>query len=182
MTPSATGLSPARGRVKLRLLVLVALVLGSGVYLVAVRRGKSRARAAASPTAPRAKPPPEPAVFVDLGSFVVNVISEDELRYLKASVTLVAQPKTKSDAEEKGKEGESKEKKGGKQAAGPQLSPADDARAKDAITRVLSDQRFDELRKGAPREAAKQALVQELNEVLEDYTVIAVLYTSFVMQ
>ena len=185
MTPAAISFGPRRGKAKIVIMIALAALLGAGASFVVLARMKHQPAAqAAAESEAKAEPKPEaPPDFVELGAFVVNLASEGELRYLKVSITLVAHPKKSPDAEAKGKEEKAKSGgESGKKPAGPQLSPADDGRARDTVITVLSDQRFDGLRKSGPREAAKRALARELNKVLTEYNVTSVLFTSFVMQ
>ena len=172
-----------RGGVRIIILLVVAMLLGGGVSFVVFGRGKSKVTATAAAVAKKPEKPPDPPQFVDMGSFVVNLVSQGDLRYLKVNVSLEILPKPKpGDDKDKDKKKKEPAKEGGGKDAGPKLSPADDARARDTITRVLSDQPFDDLRRGGPREAAKRRLAEELSRVLEEYTVRSVLFTAFVMQ
>ena len=181
MRPSCGAVPARRGGVRIIILLVVAVLLGAGVSFVVFGRGKSKATATAAAAEKKPEKPPDPPQFVDMGSFIVNLVSAGDLRYLKVNVSLevLAKPKPSAEKDKKKKE---PAKEGAAKDAGLKLSPADDARARDAITRVLSDQPFDDLRRGAPRETAKRKLAEELSRVLEEYNVQSVLFTAFVMQ
>ena len=165
------------GGIRIAILLATAALAGGGVSFLFF--GRHRADADPKHAAARVKPAPPaaPAVYVDMHSFLVNLICAEQLRYLKANITLVVRPRPDPEAK-KAKKGLGEDK--GPDA--PSLSPADDMIARDVITRVLSEQRFEELCKGPPREAAKRLLTQELSKALKDCEVLNVLFTSFVMQ
>ncbi len=168
------------GRVRLVILLVAAIVIGAGASLVVFGRGlkPGRTKAAAHGTAPK---PAEPPQYVDMGSFLVNVASADQLRYLKVNITLVVVPTPAKDKHPEKSGTDKAEAEKGKKAVAS-LAPGDDVVARDTIVRVLSSEQFEDLRQPRPRESVKALLRRELGVVLQECQVINVLFTSFVMQ
>lgn len=197
MTTLLPGTGPRVGKLKVVVLLLIALVLGgAGSYFAFGRKpapppaaGAEAQAAADGEGAAEGEEGEEgdsgeegegaePLEYVALGAFLVNVMSEGNLRYLRVEVTVGAQ--------EKPAEGKGKKKKAGGHGEGkapaPSLSPADDARARDAVVRVLSAQTYDHLRSAGPSAELKQAVTEALTEAVHDVKVKSVMFTSFVMQ
>jgi flagellar basal body-associated protein FliL len=188
------GLGAKSGKIKVIILLVAAMVIGGGVSFFVFGRSKGDDKADSKGKhgekgdkkgkdgksgGDEEVTPPE---FIDMGSFVVNLGADGDLRYLKASVTLAVRKRPVDEEDEKKKkkgegEGEGEGKKGP-----PTLPPADDGRARDVIVRILSDQQFATIREGPARQKVKDALVVELNKVMAEYEVVEVLFTSFVMQ
>jgi flagellar basal body-associated protein FliL len=185
MTRFATRSSRRRGKVKAIVMLLVALVLGAGgSYAVFGRKASATPESAAGHKGEEGEAkedePEAPLEYVNLGAFLVNVLAEQGLRYLRVEVTVgVAEPEgDKGKGKKKGGEGHGE---GGKGKA-PALSPADDARARDAVVRVLSGQSYEQLRSIGPSIELKRAVTEELRKAVRDVEVKVVMFTSFVMQ
>ena len=120
------------------------------------------------------------AVYVSMGAFLVNIVSQGELRYLRTEVTLAVKlpPEPKGKKKEGGHGGHG----GGAKDEGPKLPPADDAIARDVIVRVLSVQSFDELRQGDRFGLLSKQLLEALRQNVETCQIEKVLFTSITMQ
>jgi flagellar basal body-associated protein FliL len=169
--------SSRRGKLKIKVLVLLLIALGlgaGGTYALFGRKAvASPAKGAAKDAKSRkASKPEKPLAYINLGAFLVNVVAEQGLRYLRVEVTVGVQEREIG----KKKDGESE---GGK---APALSPADDARARDAVVRVLSAQSYADVRTAGPSTELKQAVIEELRKAIRDVEVKDVMFTSFVMQ
>jgi len=165
-----------RGVSKLLVLVIVGLLVGAGTGWAVWGRQLVKGPAAAKGAAQKHKQngKTEPLTYIDMGAFLVNLLSEGQLRYLEAKVVVgVRMPKDKHKAKKGGHGGGDE---------GPSLSPADDVRARDIIVSVLSTQSFAQLSSSGPQGKLKTELKQKLAAALKDCTVGAVLFTSFVMQ
>lgn len=168
-----------QGGVKLLVVVLLAAALGLGAGYAVFGRQKApttRERAEDKMHAEEAGGEEDERLqYVNLGSFLVNLASNDAvLRYLRVEITL-------------GVKGlKSGEKEGGGHGAAASkdltLTPADDAVARDAIVRVLSSQSFHQLRQEGPRAQLKKLLTDELSHLLKDCKVVTVLFTSMTIQ
>ena len=166
---------PRKAKIKLLVLLVAAMAVGAAAtygFLGRQQHGggqKSKAQnEQKKETAPEAEP-----TYVDMGAFLVNLVSPDRLRYLRAEVTLGVvdtQPQKK-----KAEHGE-----GGSGAA--KLAPGDDAKARDVIVQVLSRQSFARLRTQGPDAELRKTLQEELARQLTHTKVVSVLFTSFVMQ
>ena len=62
------------------------------------------------------------------------------------------------------------------------LPPASQRYARDVAIEVLSSQSFEKLRREPDRSQLKELLRQRIDEALQDYRVMDVLFTAFVMQ
>jgi len=180
-----------RGVTKLALLLVLTIVAAAGANYVmrgraspdkekraqaqrAKQKNKEMKAKAREKEEERKREAAREIVFIDMGSFLVNLISRDDLHYLKVAVSVGV-------VKEKGK----KKKKGGHGGDGDEeakLPPRDDALARDTIVRVLSQQSFEELRLRGPGVKLKKAVRMELARTLKDTKVASVLFTSFVMQ
>lgn len=190
MTQRLTLTGRRSGGFKLIVLIIIALGLGgAGGYLAFGRKAPtvsaagSRAHTDATDAEDETDDEGEDEdnggdqlQYIALGAFLVNLLSEGSPRYLRAELTV--------GVEEKHTEGKGKKKSGG-HATGPgapTLSPADDARARDAVVRILSSQTYEHLRATGPSEELKTALTDALKHSVRDAKVRAVMLTSFVMQ
>ena len=167
------------GKIKMKLIVLLVIAGSLGGVLSYVAFGRS----AASGETPSAKAAeeskqdaeakqPEELTYVDLGAFLVNVMAQDRLRYLRAEITL-AVPSAPAKPS-KGGDGDGHDDAG--------LPPELEARVRDTIVRVLSQQSFENLRQGGPDDRLKRDILKALEQAMKDTKPAAVLFTSFVMQ
>jgi flagellar FliL protein len=114
------------------------------------------------------KPPPMPAelkqaeqpgIFVNLGSFIVNLADTDVQRYLKVSITLeVVNQQVQREVNN--------------------YMPA----IKDAIIDLISSKYYKDIRTPEGRERLKIELLKRINAILPDGGVKAIYFTSFVVQ
>jgi len=176
--------SSTAGGVLTKLIVLVALVgmvLGGGLFAWSRMRGGAAEAADAGGEAPdseQAEATEEDVLTqtLELGEFLVNLQSGDgTLRYLQTEVSLVVEaPEEESAGSHGGGHG------GGDAQA--ELPPASQRYARDVAIEVLSSQSFEKLRREPDRSQLKELLRQRIDEALQDYRVMDVLFTAFVMQ
>jgi len=166
-----------RGKIRLLLLLVAALLIGAGVSWGILGRQTADAAGKHSKSRKDARErakqkPKEDLVFIDMGSFLVNLVSPGELHYLQVTVTIgftgIEKP------ESKGGHGEA--------AAEPELPPAADAQIRDTIVEVLSQQSFDAVRTDASRAKLKTQLQKRLARLPIKCKARQVLFTSFLMQ
>ncbi len=171
--------SSITGGVLVKLIILVALVgmiLAGG--LVAWKHVRS---AGAEPADAEARQAPEadgkivPTQTLELGEFLVNLQSDDDtLRYLQTEISLVVEVPE----DDPGGDGV-----GHAEMDTPaELPPASHRYARDVAIEVLSSQDFEKLRREPDRAQLKALLQQHIDDALEDYRVVDVLFTAFVMQ
>ncbi len=164
--------SSTAGGVLLKLIVLVALVgivLGGGLFAWSRVRGGDEA---ADGEQAEAAEEDVPTQTLELGEFLVNLQSgDDTLRYLQTEVSLVVEAPEKESGGGHG---------GGD--AGAELPPAGHRYARDVAIEVLSSQSFEKLRHDPDRSQLKELLRRRIDDALEDYRVMDVLFTAFVMQ
>ena len=195
MTPHTIHLAagrPRAGGVKLIIVLVLALAVGAGAGWAVWGRSQAdpkRGREAGRETredkgkqkeaAEHEEGQPE-LIYVNMGPFLVNVAAAEKLRYIQVEITLgVHAHEEEGKKKEKGGHGGGH---GGGKPEEPELSPASDALARDAIVRVLSAQTFSELQDTASRDKLRDELQKELGTVVKDTEVSAVLFTSFLMQ
>ena len=173
------------GGINKKLLLVLALVLllaAGAAYMLygrpatAQAEGEQVAEEDAEEAAEEAEPPKPPVVY-EIGNFLVNVQTNDELRYLRVEVA--ASIRDYGTHEEAGGHGGGG---GGDEDELPSLKSEHEALARDAIVRILSESGFAALRTEAGREQAKQRIKTTLTDTLEDASVESVLFLSFVMQ
>lgn len=180
-----SGRSADAGTVLVKLIILVALagmVLGGGLFAWSRVRGASAEAASAEgeqaegEDAAQAEEPMPTETFA-LGDFLVNLQSGDgTLRYLQTELSIVVEAPEEEKAAGGGGHG------GGAAPEQGALPPASERYARDVAIAVLSSQSFEKLRKEPDRTQLKALLRQRIDEALEDYTVVDVLFTAFVMQ
>lgn len=185
MPQTVVSRNPMTGKAKILMIVIVAvLVGGGGAYFLlgqksAQANGASGAAASNKKMSKATETQHVPLEIYEIGSFLVNVKSTDDLRYLKVQVA--AGLRYFGD----GEEGESKEDHGGKKGSKEELwalPSKDSAIARDCVVQVFSDMTFGELRTPNGREEAKRRIKEALDEKLDDADVDDVLFLSFVMQ
>jgi flagellar basal body-associated protein FliL len=169
------------GKMKLIVLLVIAGSLGGVLSYVAFGRSAASgempsAKAAEKGKQDAAAAQPEELTYVDLGAFLVNVMAQDRLRYLRAEITLAV----RSAPAEPSKGGHGDGHGDGHDDAG--LPPELEARVRDTIVRVLSQQSFESLRQGGPDDRLKRDILKALEQAMKDTKPVAVLFTSFVMQ
>ena len=128
--------------------------------------------------------PAEPAEIYEVGQFLVNVNSADQLRYLRIEVALSVRGYGAEDEDAGGGHGGHGGHGGGDDEAEelPKLKAPDEATVRDAIVRVLSNQTYEQLRQDTGHRNVKEELRSELENVFADGEVVDVLFLSFVMQ
>ncbi len=109
---------------------------------------------------------------IQLGEFLLNVNSQDRLRYVKCEIAI----------EVAGLDNGKKKKKGHGEDEESPLTPEQEARAKDMIIRVFAETPFEQLRSAQGLDKLRKRLAEALDEVLIGIDVVGVLFTKFVMQ
>lgn len=168
---------------KLILLVAgLAILLGGGFFAWNRLRGAAESEGAEAQQVQAEEQQAEVETqTIALGEFLVNLQTGDgALRYLQTEMSIVAIPPEPD--EEEAESGGGPGGASSEEAAEPQLAPASHRYARDVAIEVLSSQRFVELRDDPDRSKLKALLQQRLDEVLPEYSVQDVLFTSFVMQ
>jgi len=125
------------------------------------------------------EPLARPVVY-KLGDFLVNVQTNDELRYLRVEVA--ASIRDYGTDEEAGGHGGGHGGGGDDDGELPSLEAEHEALSRDAIVRILSESGFATLRTEPGREQAKERIRATLTDTLGDAHVESVLFLSFVMQ
>ena len=168
------------GSSKLKLILIIGIIalLGAGgVYVLYGQPMSEDGDEAPEDSDESSEHPLSPAVVYEIGNFLVNVRTNEELRYLRVEVAAAIRD---YEAEESG---------GGHGGHGdnsnkelPSLRSEDEAAARDLIVRILSDSSFVSLRTAKGRDNTKEQVKQALGEMLEEAQVENVLFLSFVMQ
>lgn len=165
------------GSVLTKLIILLALtgmIMGGGLFAWSRARPTPAREAGGGESAEGA---PTPAQTVELGEFLVNLRSADgTLRYLQTEVSLVVVPEHAAETETPARG------HGGGAEREPELSPTSQRYARDAVVEALSSQSFENLRGQTDRGELKAMLRRRIDEALDDYEVLDVLFTAFVMQ
>jgi flagellar basal body-associated protein FliL len=162
----------------LLVLTLLVLLAAGGAYVLYGRSAATQdeSEATTEDTAGEADPL-EPPVVYEVGNFLVNVHTNDELRYLR--VEIAASIRDYGPQEEAGGHGGHG---GDDDDKLPSLRSEHEALARDAIVRILSASGFAALRTEAGREQAKERIAATLIDTLDGAQVESVLFLSFVMQ
>jgi flagellar basal body-associated protein FliL len=186
-----------RGSVKMAVVVVVAMLIAGGAGVLVTKHGLLKAGAQASDGSSQAAKAQDAksngaanehvtgqksgenassashgaaeGTVVDLGEFLLNVDSLDQLRYVKCQIALQVVVKDKK-------------RRGHGKGQGSVLTPDEEAWAKDTVIRVFTDTPFEQLRTQKGREKLRARLLQALQKVLSDVAINEVLFTSFVMQ
>lgn len=127
----------------------------------------------------------------DLGSYVVNL--SEATSFLKAKITVEfdativeKQMKPKEHGEEAEAEGggEHGAKEGAGAAALPEFMAKRETQIKDAVLRILSSKKADDVLTSEGKERLKEELIEGLNEAvaLEEPPMTAVFFTEFIIQ
>lgn len=162
-------------------IIVTAVVCLGGAFLLLGNRGEKKADEA--PKEEVEKAPRTPPEIYDVGEFLVNVNSADQLRYLRVQIAVSLEGYGAAE------ETEAKGGHGGGHGGGapakdelPKLKAPDEATVRDVIVRVLSSNSYEQLRADGGHGDVKEQLRSELEETLEDIEVLDVLFLSFVMQ
>ena len=154
----------------LLVIVVLLLIIGGGLafYFIKVKKKKKTPpplNATGNVTVQHPKPPPEleelakPGIFVNIGSFVVNLADTDVQRFVKVSVVIeVTNEKVQNEVQ--------------------QYMPA----IKDAIVDLLSSKYYKDIKTPEGRERLKIELLKRLNALIPGGGIKAVYFTSFVVQ
>ncbi len=162
-------------------IIVTAVVCLGGAFLLLGSRGEKKADEAHEEEAEEA--PQTPPDIYDVGEFLVNVNSADQLRYLRVQIAVSLQGYGETE-ETAAKGGHGGGHGGGAPAKDelPKLKAPDEAMVRDVIVRVLSSNSYEQLRADGGHGDVKEQLRSELEETLEDIEVLDVLFLSFVMQ
>lgn len=158
------------GKIKLFMIIL-SVLLASGGAAVFLLQGPAVETTAEDSKVPENEAEAEPPKLVELGEFLVNLINEDELRYLKIEVALSLW----GEGLEGGGQGHGGE-------APPELPREELMKAKDVTVETSSAQKFWALRTPTGKQQFKESLKEALEQALPDYQIEEVLFVSFVMQ
>ena len=153
---------PKSGKMKMIILVVVALLgiagAGAGGYFVGNHGAPKEAEAKTEKAAAKpADPGLGPTVALD--NFIVNLLDDQDTRYLKAAITLETDSQTAAD--------EVTERK-------PQI--------RDAILLLLSSKTYNELRDLQGKLQLQAELTTRINGFLKNGKVTNIFFTDFVVQ
>jgi len=167
-------------RIVIAIVVTAAVCVGAA-FLLMGSRGEKKPENETAPVEQHV--PRAPILVYDVGEFLVNVNSADQLRYLR--VQLALRLRGYGEVEEKKAGGHGGH--GGKPDDGegelPKLKAPDEAMARDVIVRTLSDHSYEELRADGGHGKVKEELRAELDDVFDEQVdVVDVLFLAFVMQ
>lgn len=140
--------------------IVVVLLLASGLSIFFfIRYGPlSSGESTSSPFSSSAESP-QLLPMVDLGEFIVNIISEENNHYLKTSITVqLADDKTVEQF--------------------ARLLP----QIRDAVLLLASNKTFEELYDMHGKKQLKAELLMEINKILTNGGAVAIYYTDFVVQ
>lgn len=145
--------------------VLLLVAVGAGAYFFGVSRGEAAAAAPADPAvAATAAAEAEAAAgnlgpLVELKDFIVNILDEQETRYLKASVTLeLTSPEAAAEVDQRM----------------PQV--------RDAVILLIGSKTFDELRDLQGKLQLRAEVGAQINGFLKAGKVKNIYFTDFVVQ
>lgn len=158
-----------KGNLTLILAIVLGVILlagvGAGAYFMGASKTPAADAATADAAAKDAKDGKDAAVanpvgpMVDISSFIINILDRDEVRYLKASLTLEA------DSEETAKELEERQ-----------------AQVRDSILLLIGNKTFDELRDLQGKMQLRAELMAQINTLLKKGQVKNIYFTDFVVQ
>lgn len=160
----------AKKLIILLIIVLLLLAIAGGVafYFIKFKKEKELPppiNATKNATVQAPKPPPEleelakPGIFINVGSFVVNLADTDVQRFVKVSVVIeVVNEQVQNEVEN--------------------YMPA----IRDAIVDLLSSKYYKDIRTPEGRERLKIELLKRLNSLIPGGGIKAVYFTSFVVQ
>jgi len=161
-------------------IIVTAVVCLGGAFLLLGNRDDKKPQEPPEETKKAPRTPPE---IYDVGEFLVNVNSADELRYLRVQIAVSLEGYGDEEAAH-AKGGHGGGHGGGAPAKDelPKLKAPDEAIVRDVIVRVLSANSYEQLRADGGHGDVKEQLRSELEETLDDCEVEDVLFLSFVMQ
>jgi flagellar FliL protein len=154
--------APAEGGSKKTLIIIIAAVVlllivgGGAAYFMLGSKDRKDPEAEAASLAAQAK---QVGPMVNIDTFIVNILDNEESRYLKAAITLEV------DAESTAAEINNRM---------PQI--------KDAILLMIGNKTFNELRDMQGKLQLRGELINRLNEILTKGKVKRIYFTDFVVQ
>ena len=176
---------PKKSKKKLFIILgVVALVAGAGVPMFLMGGAPPEEDAAAHEEVKHLE-------TADLGSYVVNL--SEATSFLKAKITVEfdgtiveKQMKPKAEGEEAEAEGggEHEAKEGAGPAPLPEFMAKRETQIKDAVLRILSSKKAEDVLTAEGKEHLKEELIEGLNEAvaLEEPPITAVYFTEFIIQ
>jgi flagellar FliL protein len=153
------------------LLVVGGLALGAGGFF-----GASKVLGKSETAAPPWNPQPGDGIGYVTKERVVNLADPGQLRYLKTTVVIELASPTKKAAPPKGEEYKKAQDELAKELKGKE------AIVNDTITSVLSSKTSVELTKPGGRDALKDELKERLHDTLDEYKILAIYFTDFIIQ
>lgn len=154
-----------KSKLPLILAIVGGLILLGGVGVGAYFLGASGKEQApedaviASSTPAKKAPAGKIGPMVDVSGFIINILDRDEIRYLKAAITLEA------DSE-----------------AGALELQERQAQVRDAILLLVGNKTFDELRDLQGKMQLRSELIAQINTMLQQGQVKNIYFTDFVVQ
>jgi flagellar FliL protein len=188
----AAEAKPKKSKKKLFIILgVVALVAGAGVPMFLMGGAPPEEDAAAHEEEEHAHEEEKHLETADLGAYVVNL--SEATSFLKAKITVefdaaIVEKQMKPKAEGEAAEGEGGGEHEGKEGAGPAPLPEfmakRETQIKDAVLRILSSKKAEDVLTSEGKERLKEELIEGLNEAvaLEEPPVTAVFFTEFIIQ
>jgi flagellar FliL protein len=160
--PAADGFQAEGGSKKKLIIIIAAVVLlaviggGAAFFLMGNKEAKPSPEAEAAAMAAKAK---NVGPMVNINSFIVNILDDEENRYLKAAITLEVDSQVTVDEIN---------------ARLPQMQ--------DAILLLIGNKTFSELRDMQGKMQLRAELLNRINEILTKGKVNRIYFTDFVVQ
>jgi flagellar FliL protein len=160
--PAADGFQAEGGSKKKLIIIIAAVVLlaviggGAAFFLLGNKEAKPSPEAEAAAMAAKAK---SVGPMVNINSFIVNILDDEENRYLKAAITLEVDSQVTVDEIN---------------ARLPQMQ--------DAILLLIGNKTFSELRDMQGKMQLRAELLNRINEILTKGKVNRIYFTDFVVQ
>lgn len=158
--------------------LLLLIVAGVASYFLFLKKDdsaeeKPKDQAAATTPAPELTPPPAIGPMIEIKEFVVNIVSESDRHYVKASLTIelinntnIVNKETKATGNDAAKEEATQRM--------PQI--------RDSILLLISNKTYEELQDLQGKKQLKAELASKINSVLQSGKVKEIYFTDFVVQ
>lgn len=164
---------------------LLLIILGAVAFFLLKKDPEAENKPGEEPVAEVQAPELNPSAaigpMIEIKEFIVNIISENERHYVKASMTIELVGGPGAAGSEGGKGGDDKGEKGGIDPGTEEVNQRM-PQIRDSILLLISNKTYEELQDLQGKKQLKAELISKLNSILYKGRVKDIYFTDFVVQ